>query len=235
MNTFKYVGHTYKNCSPSSAQQGALKSDQSWQSTITNAYSTVFGAGTAIFNSLKGTLQSIIASPSGYSAADLAAQRSQSINAAAGEAKDVNQAIGAKAATSGVVPGAESGVTQAERAGADTSILNAEASRESGITQANDQLKIQQQNAATKELEALPGAAFDPSSKVAGEVTSAEAQTSAQANANAATSDQWIGLVGGLADAAVGGLTSGGLFGKKPSAPGGGGNYSGQGSPGEVG
>jgi hypothetical protein len=78
-----YAGKTYKNCDPSSAQKGALASDQSWQKTLSNSYATIFGAGSSMYKSLGTKLDGIIASPQGYSPEELAAKNSQVINNAA--------------------------------------------------------------------------------------------------------------------------------------------------------
>ena len=214
--TYKYISPVYKNCAPSAAQKGALSTDQTWGTTLSNSYNTVFQAGSSMFKSLSGKLNSIINNPQGYSAQDLAMQNSQTLNTAAANAQKVNAAIGQRAGTqSGAVPGVESGVEQATRASADTSILNNMSNQQAGITEKSDELAIQRQDAAIKEQMALPGAAFDPATAAAATVTSANAATAAQANQNAATSDQWVGLVGGLADSAVSGLTSGGMKGIK--------------------
>jgi hypothetical protein len=217
ITSYSYVGKTYKNCDPSAGQKAALSSDQGWQATLHNSYQAVFQAGSSIFNNLKGKLDSIIANPQGYSPTDLATQQSQSINAAAASAKAVNQAIGAKAAVSGAVPGVESGVTQATRAAADTSILNNESNQQAGILQSSARLASERQQTAVQQEEGLTGSAFNPSTSVGGQVSEAEKVTQDQANQNAATSQQWIGVAGGLADSAVAGLTGGGI--PKPKAP----------------
>ena len=220
--TYKYISPVYKNCDPSAAQKGALSTAQTWGKTLSNSYNTVFQAGSSLFKSISGKLNSIINNPQGYSAKDLAMQNSQTLNTAAANAQKVNAAIGQRAGTqSGAVPGVESGVEQATRASADTGILNNMSNQQANITEKSDELAIQRQDAAIKEQMALPGEVFDPATAAAAPVTSANAATAAQANQNAATSDQWVGLVGGLADAAVGGLTSGGI--PKPKASGTGG------------
>jgi hypothetical protein len=57
---------------------------------------------------------------------------------------------------------------------------------------------------------------MNPVSASASEANNADAATGTQANALQASSSSWMGLVGGLADAAAGGLT-GGIAGKKRS------------------
>jgi hypothetical protein len=205
--TYKYVSPTYKNCSPSGAQQQALSTDQTWGKTLTANYGQVFQDGSYLFNNLSGKLDSIINNPQGYSAPELSMMNSETLNTAAANAKKASAAIGERAAVSGATPGVESGVVQAERAGADTSILNNMSNQQAKITEDSAALAQQRQTEAIAQEEALPGAAFGASNAAAGAVTGANAQTAAQANQNAATSDQWVGVLGGIADSAVAGLT----------------------------
>jgi hypothetical protein len=164
VNTFKYVGKVYKNCAPSSAQKGALASDQSWQTTMNNAFSTIFGAGSSMFKSLSTKLDSIINSPQGYSPAETAADNSTAINAAAASAKNVNASIGANAAKSGDTnPGVESGLTQAERATADTNVENNLANQQEQITEGSYATGRVERDKAIGAEEALPNAAFGAS------------------------------------------------------------------------
>jgi hypothetical protein len=219
---FKYIGKTYKNCSPSGAQQQALATDQSWQKTLQDSYGTIFGAGSKIFNTLSSKLNSIINTTQGFTPEELAAKNAQTINTAAANAKAVNQAIGERAAVSGggVSPGVESGVVQAERAGAETAILSNMSNQQAKITEENYDVGRQERDRAIASSAALPGQAFGPAISAGGGVTTANEVTANQANQNAATSNQWVGLVGGLANAAVSGLTSGGISSFKPKSTG---------------
>lgn len=204
---FKYIGPTYTNCDPSKAQKDALSSDQSWQSTLTNSYKTVFGLGTSMYQKLSGGLDSIISKgreAMGYSPQELALKNSEAINSAAASAKSVNRAIGAKASMSSATPGVESGVVQAERAGADTSIMNNLSNKEADITEQGFQVQREGFDKAVAEKEGSLSASFSPSTSMDSGVTSANAAVSEQANANQSTSSSWMGMVGGLADAAVG-------------------------------
>lgn len=200
----KFIGRTYKNCSPSGAEQGALAADQSWQTTLTNAYSTVFSKASSIFSSLQAKLTGIINNPQGYSAPELAGMNAQTLNTAAANAKKAGQAIGEAAGTqTGAVPGVESGVEQAERSTANTSILNNMANEQVGITKASADLAQQNQQAAIKEEAALPGV-FNPATQVGSEVSAANAAVGQQASVNQQQSQSWMGIVGGLADQAAG-------------------------------
>jgi hypothetical protein len=205
--SYKAIGKTHKNCDPSSAQKGALASDQSWQKTLSNSYSTIFGAGSSMFKSLSAKLDSIIASPQGYSPEELAAKNSQALNSAAASAKQVNAAIGANAAKSGDSnPGVESGVVQAERASADTAVENNLSNKEAAITEGNFATGRAERDKAISSEEALPSAAFGAADNAAGSVNNADAQVSQQANANEQASSSWMGMVGGLADSAASAL-----------------------------
>lgn len=205
---FKYVSPTYRNCAPSAAQQSALATDTTWQNTMKSSYSTVFGDASAMFNQLKSGLDAVISSTSAYSAPVLASMNAQTLNTAAANAVKVNAAIGRAAAKGSVTPGVESGIVQAERAGAETQILSTAANEQANITQKNAELAIQERDKAVNAEENL-GKVFEPSTAMAGDVAKAEQITQEQANTNAQESRSWIGMVGGLADAAVGGLTGG--------------------------
>jgi hypothetical protein len=209
---FKYVGPTYTNCDPSNAQKGALSSDQGWQSTLTNSYKSVFGLGTQMYQKLSAGLDSVISKgreAMGYSPQELALKNSEAINSAAASAKSVNRAIGAKAATSSATPGVESGVVQAERAGADTSIMNNLSNKEADITESGFQVQREGFDKAVAEKEGSLSASFSPSTSMDSGINSANAAVSEQANANEQQSSSWMGMVGGLADSAVGGLSQG--------------------------
>lgn len=203
---YTYTGKIYKNCDPSGAQKAALSSAQSMAQILQGSYETVFGAGSSIFNSLKAGYDKIIQTVHGKSAEELAAENSQIINQAAASSKQVQQAIGERAATTGVVPGVESGVVQAERAAADTAILNKASAQKLAVTAEDYAIGREERDRAMAAEGKLTGEAFAPAEGFAGQTTKAIGVESEQANANAAASTSWMGLVGGLADAAVGGL-----------------------------
>ena len=216
-----YKGRTYKNCDPTTAQKGALASDQSWQKTLTNSYSTIFGVGSSMYKSLSTKLDSIINTKQGKSPEELAAENSQALNTAAASAKNVNAAIGANAAKSGDSnPGVESGVVQAERATADTSIENNLSNQQAKITEDNYAVGRAERDKAISSEEALPSAAFGASEGAASEVGAADSQVSQQANANEQASTSWMGMVGGIASQAAGALgkaAGNALFPPKPA------------------
>jgi hypothetical protein len=217
----KYIGKIYKNCDPSSAQKGALASDQSWQKTLDSSYSTIFGVGSSLYKSLSTKLDGIINTTQGKSPEELAAENSQTLNSAAASAKQVNAAIGANAAKSGDSnPGVESGMVQAERASADTAIENNMSNQQAKIVEDNYAVGRQERDAAIKSEEALPSAAFGASEGAASEVGAADAQVSQQANANEQSQTSWMGMVGGIASQAAGALgkaAGNALFPPKPS------------------
>jgi hypothetical protein len=204
--TFNYIGKTYKNCDPSAAQKAGLASSQGWQTLLSGAYKTVFGTGSTMFNQISQGLDGIIAKgreAMGYSPEELADKNAQSINAAAASAKDVNRAIGTNAARGGAVPGVESGVVQAERAGADTSIMNNMSNRQAQITDEGYQVQREAFDKAVQEKESSLGASFNPSTSMDTGVNAANETVNQQANNNQQTQSSWMGLVGGVADKAA--------------------------------
>lgn len=203
---FKYIGKTYKNCSPSGAQQAALSTSTSLANTLVSSYKTVFGAASSIFNNLKGKLDNIISNPSGLDPATLARINAGTLARSAASENAAQAAVNAKGAATSATPGVESGVTQQVR-GQVVSNLEGEKNTELNDTAVkNAELGITERDKAIGEEAALPGV-FNSSTSVAGAAEGAVGQESAQANANNAASTSWMGLVGGLADSAVGGLT----------------------------
>lgn len=231
MNT-RYIGKTYKNCDPSSAQQGALTAATNLQTTLSNSYKQVFGAASSMYNSLKGKLDTIASNTHGLDAATLARINAGTLARSAASENAAQAAVNAKGATSSATPGVENGVTQQTR-GQVISNLETAKNTELGNTAVQDaELGVQERDKALGE-EANLGNVYNASTGIAGEDTKAIGEESAQANANEAQSSSWMGLVGGLADAAVGGLTSGGLSALIPKK-GGGGGIAGPGSTGPA-
>jgi hypothetical protein len=206
---FKYIGKTYKNCSPNAAQRTALASDTSWQNLLKGSYGQVFGQDTAMYNKLDASLSSIANSINGFTAPELASMNAQTLNTAAANAAKVSAAIGTQAARGSATPGVESGIEQAERASANTQILGTAANEQAQITQKNAELGIQERDKALSEMSGLSSKVYSGSTGMAGEETQAENVTQQQANTNAQESRSWVGMLGGLADSAVADLTSG--------------------------
>lgn len=204
---FTYDGWEFLNCDPSKEQKSALSADSTFRKTLTSSYGTEFADAKGLFDNLNGNLESITAKgpeQEGMSAAEKSAENSQAINAAAASNKNIQTFIGQKAGMSGATPGVESGVTEAVRGAAATSVENNLANKEADITEKNYAIGRENYTNAVKEQEALPSAAFGAANQSAGEVSNAEHIENAQANENESTSSSWMGLVGGLADAAVG-------------------------------
>jgi hypothetical protein len=105
----------------------------------------------------------------------------------------------------------------AERAGADTSIMNNLSNTEANITTQGYDVGRQEFNQAVVDKENSLSTSFNPSTSLASGVNSADETVGEQANANEQESTSWMGLVGGLADSAVNGLTAG--LGKPPAPP----------------
>ncbi len=207
MNT-SYIGKTYKNCAPSSAQQAALSSATNIQNALQSGYKQTFGEDSAMYGSLKNKLDTIVSNTHGLDAATLSRINAGTLARSAASENAAQAAVNSKGAATSAIPGVESGVTQAVR-GQVVSNLETAKNTELGDTAIKDaELGISERDKAIGE-EANLGNVFNSSTDIAKADVSALGEESAQANANAATSDQWIGLVGGLADAAVGGLTGG--------------------------
>ncbi len=211
MNT-RYIGKTYKNCAPSSAQQGALTAATNLQTTLSNSYKQTFGQDSAMYNSLKGKLDTIASNTHGLDPATLARLNSSTLARSAASEQAAQAAVNAKGATSSATPGVESGITQQTR-GQVVSNLETAKNTELGNTAIQDaELGIQERDKAIGE-EANLGSVYNASTDIAKADVSALGEESAQANANEAASTSWMGLVGGIAGQAAGGLSKAALGG----------------------
>lgn len=194
-------------CGTTGAQKSILTADQNLGQELRNAYATDFGESQQLFQELHSSLDSIVAagpSQEGMSPTELAAENSQAINSAAAANKQVEQAIGENAAKSGAAPGVETGIEQAEKAGAATQVESNLANKEADITQQDYAIGRQNFDKAVGEEEGLAGATFNPATSAGGAAVGAEEAAGTQANANQQASDSWMGLVGGLAGSAAG-------------------------------
>jgi len=205
----RYIGTIYKNCDPSGAQQAALKGETDFANTMKAAYGQVFGAGSTIFNSLKAGWDKIINTTHGMTPDELAARRSEISTQAAANNIKVQQAIGRNAAMGSAVPGVESGVAQAEKAQAATDIATKESTAQEQLTGQDYDIGRQMRVTGMEAEAKLPGEAFSPAAEFATGTENAMKLESEQANANEAASSSWMGLVGGLADKAVGAAVPG--------------------------
>lgn len=208
MISLTYKGKIYKNCA-GAGQKSALAADQSFGQTLRSSYGTDFSEAQGIFNSLNGNLESIVAAgpgQQGYTAPELAAKNSQAINNAAAANKNIQATIGQHAAMTGATPGVESGVITAARANAAAKVENNLSNEEADITKGNYDTGRQQYDTAVKEQMALPEATMAPVAQAGGQANEADQITGKAANDLQASSSSWMGLVGGLANSAVGGL-----------------------------
>lgn len=204
---FNYIGITFLGCDPSSAQKSALGADSTFRKTLTGSYGTEFGDASTLFNQLNSGLEQITSKgpeQEGMSAQEKAAENSQALNSAAASNKNVQALIGQKASMSGATPGVESGVTTSVRANAAANIENNLSNKQADITEKDYAIGRENYSNAVKEQEALPSAAFGAANQSAGQVEGAEEVENKQANENESQSSSWMGLVGGLADSAVG-------------------------------
>ena len=92
---------------------------------------------------------------------------------------------------SGADPGVESGVVQAERASAATSVENNLSNQEAAITQKNYDIGRANYNAAAEGLMKAPGALENPVTDAASAVNTPDKDTQDQANVNAQNNSQW--------------------------------------------
>jgi hypothetical protein len=222
MHNFIYKGTTYKNCGPTNAQSSALSEDQAFGAELRNAYSTDFSEAQGLFNELHSNLDSIVAagpSQQGMSPEELAAENGQAINAASASNKSIQAAIGERGTMDNAAPGVESGVESAVRAKGMSDVENNLSNQEAKITERNYDIGRQNYENAVKGEMDLSGATMNPVTEAANSANTAGKNTSEQANENAAASKSWMGMLGGLADSAVGG----GPIGKMISRWGGGG------------
>jgi hypothetical protein len=207
-----FKGETWRNCGASGGQKAALKSDQAFQQVMSSDYSTTFGENQEMMKNLSGNLNEIIGAGSGqqgFSADELAAMNSQNINAAAASNQKIQTAIGENAASHGsATPGVESGVVQAEKAAAQTSVDTNMNNQAANITQANYATGRQNYWSAVGEDEKLPSAFESPSAQFASGVNAANENVNTQANANEAANNSWQGLVTGLAGDAASAYSS---------------------------
>ena len=213
MNT-RHIGKTYKNCSPTSAQQGALTAAQTLQKTMASSYQQVFGADSAMYNSLSAKLNTIASNTHGLDPATLARLNSSTLARSAASEQAAQAAVNAKGASGSATPGVENGTTQQVR-GQVVSSLETAKNTELGNTAIQDaELGVQERDKALGE-EANLGNVFSSADAFGNTDVSALKQESDQANANAADSGQamWAGAIGGVADAAAGGIGQG--LGKK--------------------
>src|SRR5208282_3588521 len=179
MNT-RYIGKTYKNCDPSSAQQGALSAATTLQTTLANSYKTVFGQASAMYNSLKGKLDTIASNTHGLDPATLARINAGTLARSAASENAAQAAVNAKGATSSADPGVESGVTQQVRGNVISNLETAK-NTELGNTAIQDaELGVSERDKALGE-EANLGSVYNASTSIAGEDSKAVGEESAQA------------------------------------------------------
>jgi hypothetical protein len=176
------------------------------QTTLSNSYKQTFGQESAMYNSLSAKLNTIASNTHGLDPATLARLNSSTLARSAASENAAQAAVNAKGATTSATPGVENGVT-AQTRGQVISNLETAKNTELGNTAIQDaELGVQERDKALGE-EANLGSVYSASTGIAGEDAKAVGEQSAQANANEAQSSSWMGLVGGIADAAAGGLT----------------------------
>lgn len=215
----------------SSAQQNQINASQiNYMNTLTSQYSTEFGQNQAILATLTSTLSPIVAagpSQAGYSPTELAALNAQATESTAAGYRSAATAEGERQATLG---GGNSPFTSAAQeqlqSGLMTSATNELTNQKTGILSNDYATGRANFQAATGALEGASGSQENPLSTAAGEVNNSGTAAANEANSINAADNSWMGLLGGVASAAVGGLASGGI---KIGGGGGGGSQSGNG------
>jgi hypothetical protein len=172
--------------------------------TMDNAYKTVFGLGSNMYNALKSGYDKIVNSIHGMSPEELAARTSQTTNAAAAASKNVQRSIGQRAAMTGAVPGVESGIIQSQRSAADTAVLTNMSNQQADITAEDYATGRKERDFAMQQEAKLGGEVFEPAAQFAGADISSAKEQSEQADANQAASSSWMGVLGGVASSAIG-------------------------------
>lgn len=210
ITNFTYVGKTYKNCDPSGAQQAALSSAQSMEHVLNNSYQTVFGLGSSMYKSLKSGYDKIISAAHGMSPEAYTAMKSKTLATTAASEAATERAVNARGASTSAVPGVESGVNQAVRGAAISGLETAKNTQLGNIDVEDEKLRIGERDKAMNAEQTLGEDVFKPAGEFGQLDVAEQKNVEDQANANQQASSSWMGLVGGLADAAVGGLTAGG-------------------------
>lgn len=202
--SLRYIGDVWKNCGPTAGQKSALETDQAFSKTLGSSYNEVFSENQDLMKGLTTGLSGIIqAGPSqqGFTPQQLAAENSQAINAGAASNQKIQQEIGLNGAKGSANPGVESGVEQAERSAAATSVDQNLNNTEANITQKNYDTGRQNYWSAVGAQEAAPGAFENPATSVANAATGSNSVSDTQANNNAqdSTGNELLGLGEGLA------------------------------------
>lgn len=207
-------------CGASQEQKDLNASQTNFYNQLTSQYATEYANNQEILNTLKTSLSPIVtAGPSqeGFSPEQKAALNAQATEGAAKAYRDTQTATReAQAARGGgnspFTSAADEQLNSQIALGAETNLNN----NKLDIINKDYDTGRENYGAAVGALSGVPSAIQSANSSAAGVATGAGGAAAEEANAINSANSSWMGLVGGLASSAVGGLTSaGGLLGGK--------------------
>ncbi|HEX3682202.1 MAG TPA: hypothetical protein VHU83_06635 [Bryobacteraceae bacterium] len=211
-------------CGSSQNQNNINNAQIQFMDTLTAQYQQEFAQNQEILNTLTSSLQPIInggPSQEGYSPQELAAlntQATQQAGQAYAQAKQAtDESIAAKGGGDLFVP---SGATQQVDADLDISAENNLSNQKLNILQSDYATGLSEYESAIGALSGVPGAIDNASTGAAGAVTNSSNAAANEANAITEANNSWMGLLGGVAGAALG---TGGVSSFFPKGNGGGG------------
>lgn len=222
---FLYDGKTDLLCGATAAQNSAQQAQASFYTQATQQASQVFGAGSQVFQQLQSTFAPTVAAgpnQEGFSATELADQRSQAITNNGIANRNAQQAAGESiaAAGGGNNPALQSGQSAGVKANIDIASANNTANDLATITSNDYATGRQNYDTAVSGLESAPGV-FGTSTGATSAATGAGTASADTANQIAAAANSpWQAAIGALGGVA-GSFASGG-FGKLISSGSGG-------------
>lgn len=197
-------------CSGDSTAQDLEKTQAAFTSTLNSAYSTMFANQQATLAKLTAQLNQAVNNPQGFSAQDLAAMRTTTMDQTTQQFARAQVAANAKAAAEG---GADlgSGVAAGISAGIQAQGAEAQAAGQEQITLANEQLKQQNYWRGISGLENL-GGMENPTSIAGAEAGVANSATNAGQLVLSSEQAGW-GDIGGVISGIAGlGAAAGGVY-----------------------
>jgi hypothetical protein len=203
-------------CGASQEQKNLEKSQASFYDELQKQHAIEFSQNQEILQTLQSTLSPIVnAGPSqtGYSPTELAALNTQATEStAAGYRNAATAEAEANAARGGGNAFLPSAAQEQIQAGLRSSATNQLSTLQNKILTDDYATGRLNFNNAVGELSGVPGAVENPLAGLTNATTGAGSAAASEANAINAASNSWMGLLGGVASTAVGGLTGG--FGK---------------------
>lgn len=210
-------------CGSSQNQNDINNAQIQFMDTLTAQYQQEFAQNQEILNTLTSSLQPIInggPSQQGYSPQELAALNTEATQQAgqayAQEEQAVNESMAAKGGGDLFVPsGATEQIDASLANSAETNLSN----QKLNILQSDYQTGLSEYESAIGALSGVPGAIDTATTGAAGAVTNSSNAAASEANAITEANNSWMGLIGGVAGAALG---TGGISSFFPKNSGGG-------------